>query len=128
MTLPMPQPQLEAAPAAPQAASRRCAECGEGFKPNRPQQQFCCPAHKTAFQNRAAVEGRAIIALAKAWRASRNNKANRELGSDCLSELCSILDGFIMDDREAGRPGPMEYAKSLLRSGSRFIDRQRKGR
>lgn len=111
---------------APQSGrkARICAECGTSFVPARPQQQFCESAHKIAFQNRAAAEGRAVIALAKAWRASRNSAANRELGSKCLSELAAILDLFNSDDRAAGRPSPMIYAESLLKQG-RFIDRRR---
>jgi hypothetical protein len=103
---------------------RHCAECGAEFAANRPQQQFCQPAHKTAFQNRAAVEGRAIVALAKAWRAARNRKEDRQIGADCLAELSAILDSFNADDRKAGRPGPMPYAAQLLKQG-RFIDRRR---
>lgn len=119
----------------PALKARSCAECGETFIPNSYQQQFCSPAHKTAFQNRAAVEGRAILALAKAWRAGRNVKGSGEdaekrkaVASRALSEMCAILDSFMADDAAAGRPNPLEYAGRLLANGSRFIDRQRKGR
>jgi hypothetical protein len=111
----------ELATAPPQR--RSCAECGQPFKPSRFHQSFCCPAHKVAFQNRAAVEGRAIIALAKAWRASRNRREDSALGSQCLSELCTILDEFNARDREAGRPAAQAYAKRLLAMG-RYMDRE----
>lgn len=110
-----------------------CAECGERFHINRPQQQFCCPAHAKAFQNRMLSEGRAVVALAKAWRAGRNlgngpeAEENREVARQALSELCAILDGFNAADKAAGRPNPLHYAKGLLRGG-RYIDRSRKGR
>lgn len=116
------------ATAASAKPTRICAECGKPFSPgNRPGRQFCCPAHKTAFQNRAAVEGRAIIALAKAWRVGRNTRdpAEKEISSCAMSELCTVLDTFLREDREAGRPGPLPYAKSLLANGVRYIDRRR---
>jgi len=105
------------------APGRLCAECGTRFSPSRAHQQFCSTAHKTAFQNRAAVEGRAIVALVKAWRASRNKREDGPLGSACLSEVCSIIDEFNMRDRAAGRPAPQQYAKRLLASG-RYMDRE----
>ena len=101
-----------------------CPNCGNPFKRKSYQQSFCGKECKIAFQNRAAAEGRAIVALAKAWRASRNAKANREIGAQCLAELCSILDSFNSEDRAAGRPSPIGYAKGLLAQG-RYIDRQR---
>lgn len=107
-----------------------CAECGGRFPKNRPQQQFCCPAHKTAYQNRLAVQGRAVVAFAKAWRSGRNlgkgpeAEDQREVARQALSELCAILDSFNAEDKAAGRPNPLHYAKGLLRSG-RYIDRQK---
>jgi hypothetical protein len=107
-----------------------CAECGCRFHKVRPQQQFCSSAHKTAFQNRQNVEGRAVVALAKAWRAGRNlgkgpeAESQREVARQALSELCSILDSFNAADKADGRPNPLHYAKGLLQAG-RYIDRQR---
>jgi hypothetical protein len=107
-----------------------CAECGQRFHINRPQQQFCSPAHAKAFQNRQLTEGRAVVALAKAWRSGRNlgkgpeAEDQREVARQALSELCAILDSFNAADRDAGRPNPLHYAKGLLRQG-RYIDRQR---
>lgn len=115
-TCPVPQPK------------GLCAECGSRFQKTRPHQQFCSDAHKRAFQNRQNVEGRAVIALAKAWRAGRNlgkeATDERETARQVLSELCSILDNFNAADKDAGRPNPLHYAKGLLRQG-RYIDRQR---
>jgi hypothetical protein len=133
------QPSLASAPAiaageasSPETARRAtCPECGSFFVPKSYQQTFCCKEHKAAFQNRAANEGRAIIALAKAWRAGRNVKGSspeaqalRQTASEALSEMSSILDLFAAQDNAANRPNPLGYAKSLLRQG-KFIDRQR---
>lgn len=116
---------LKTVAVAPQAApgARVCHECGGEFVHKSYQQQFCSTAHKAAFQNRQAVQGRAVVALAKAWRASRNRKDDRELGSKALAELCSILDSFNADDREVGRPSPVKYARALLSTG-RYVDRK----
>jgi hypothetical protein len=100
---------------------RVCCECGAEFVPNRPQQQFCTPKHKTEFQNRAAAEGRALVALAKAWRAKRGSG---ETAKAAFKEFVSILDLFNAQDRAAGRPNPEAYAAQLLKQG-RYIDRVR---
>jgi hypothetical protein len=113
--------------------TRLCNECGASFQAKRSHAAFCSPEHKTAFQNRAAAEGRAIIALAKAWRLARNAKgqsaeaiATREIGGAAFSELTSILDIFTAQDRAEKRTAAMTiaYAKGLLESG-KFIDRTR---
>ena len=108
-----------------------CPECGQAFsqpaktaKGGRPR-TFCSDEHKTAFHRREQKEGRAIIALAKAWRVSRNRSEDRETGRKALSEMCSILDGFISDDRKAGRPRPTQYVNQMLSTGFLYIDRKR---
>lgn len=118
----------EAAQNKPQARKTRlCPDCGAEFVPASYQQTFCSKEHKVAFQNRAAQEGRAIIALAKAWRASRNSKDASARGAACLSELSAILDGFNAQDREAGRPSPLQYAGTLLNDPrGKYMDRQRR--
>lgn len=125
MTSATPAPQAENAQEAAPRPLRICAECGEGFVPRRPQQQFCKPAHKTKFQNRSAADGRAIIALAKAWRISRNSAANRDLGARCMSQMSAILDAMNERDRKANRSTEMTlaYAKVLLDSGMDWRDR-----
>lgn len=104
-----------------------CPECGTEFRRSSGRggiKTFCSPEHKKAYQARALNEGRAIIALAKAWRESRNSKETRELGSQCLTEMVSIIDSFVSEDRKAGRPKTMGYAARLLRQG-RYIDRKK---
>jgi hypothetical protein len=119
----------QAQPAQPKGL---CAECGTRFHKVRPHQQFCSTAHAKSFQNRQNVEGRAVVALAKAWRAGRNlgkgqdAEAQREVARQALSELCAILDGFNAADKQASRPNPLHYAKSLIHNqAGRYIDRQR---
>ena len=109
--------------------TKQCPECGAPIAPRPAGKRgqaptFCCTAHQTAFQQRQFQQGRAIIALAKAWRSSRNRKEDRETGAAALSEMSAILDSFNFDDAKAGRPRPAEYAAHLLANG-RFIDRRR---
>lgn len=120
-------------PSAPQFKPRACMECGAEFVPARFQQEFCCRAHAKTWNNRRLAEGAAIITLAKAWRAARNARGNtpeaikaRETGSKALSEMVSIIDGFMADDRAEGRPNPLPYAGRLLANGKRYMDRSRR--
>lgn len=110
---------------------KHCPECGAAIPPREKGKmgrvaKFCSDEHKERFQKRQAKEGRAIVALAKAWRASRNRKEDREVGAKALSELCATLDQFNAQDRAAGRPGPIAYAEDLLNDGTRYMDRMRR--
>ncbi len=129
MSLSIPAPKPESKPLG--WKSRLCAECGAEFVPNSYQQTFCSAAHRLAFHNRAAVEGRAFIAFAKAWRVSRNSKGSAKLGAVCLSEMSRILDSFISADAKEGRTGAviLGYARTCLREENafgEFQDRRRK--
>lgn len=109
--------------------TKQCPECGAPIAPRPAGKRgqvstFCCTAHQTAFQQRQFQQGRAIIALAKAWRASRNRKEDREIGAAALTEMYAIIDSFNSEDIKAGRPRCTEYAARLLANG-RFIDRRR---
>jgi hypothetical protein len=87
-----------------------CPECG-GIVVRKsvkgPPPLFCGEACATACERRKLSDGRAIIDLAKAWRAARNNKSDARIGSICLTEMCSILDKMIDRDRAKGRTVPM---------------------
>lgn len=108
-------------------AIRQCPECGaevrrrhaKGAIPN-----FCGPECKKGYHNRSANEGRAIIALAKAWRAARTRKEDAAVGSAAMAEMVAIIDLLNAQDRKAGRPRPTEYAKALIYQG-RYIDRKK---
>jgi hypothetical protein len=108
--------------------TQQCPECGTEFRRSSGRggvKTFCTAEHKKAYQARAAAEGRAIIALAKAWRECRNRKEDGPTGSAALAEMVSILDSFNAADRKAGRPRTTEYVKRQLRSGYRYMDRKR---
>lgn len=107
------------------ARERVCPECG-GEVTRRsargPMPTFCCPEHKKAHANRHIVEGRAVIAFLKAWRIDR---AQGEIAQQSFAEICTIVDQFNAQDREAGRPRADLYAAKILAEGTKFIDRQR---
>lgn len=120
-------------PATPEAISERrktydfgCPECGGEVarKSDRgPPPMFCGKACKTAFFNRAKVDGAAIIMLAKAWRLARNNKADSALGAACLTEMSKIVDYMNERDRAEGRTTAMSlgYA-SRMRFNLPYVD------
>lgn len=127
-----PNAASEAAPvsSAPQAAPKltTCPECGEGFVKKSYQQTFCEEKCKKAFHNRAAVDGRAVIAQLKAWRLSRNaakDSADRALGGNLFSEVCTTLDNMLERDRAEGRSTRMtlDYARGLGADGRDWRDR-----
>ena len=104
-----------------------CPECGAAVyrtSPRGPAPVFCCNKHKVAFHSRSMNQGRALLPYLKAWRAARNRKADKDIGATCFQEVCAILDEMISDDREAGRPHPTEYARSLVGTGYRYMDRK----
>lgn len=117
---------------APESNPRRqggCPECGGVVvrtSTKGPPRVFCKPACKRAFFNREAVDGRAIIALAKAWRLTRNNRDDRQLGADCLSAMSSILDLMNERDRREGRTSAMTmYYAEMKLAGGLYMDRTR---
>lgn len=76
---------------------------------------------KREHSNRHLVEGRAVIALVKAWRIDRGSG---EIAQLAFAEACRILDQYNAQDRDAGRPRADLYAAKLLADGSQFVDRQ----
>lgn len=109
---------------AARAAEKICPECNGPVvrrSPRGPFPTFCCDEHKKAHANRHIVEGRAVIALLKAWRIDR---AQGPIAQECFAQICTITDKFNAQDREAGRPRADLYAAKLIRDGSIFVDRQ----
>lgn len=106
------------------ARERVCPECG-GEVVRRsvrgPMPTFCSAECKKAHANRHIVEGRAVIAFLKAWRIDR---AQGEIAQRSFAEICTIVDQFNAQDREAGRPRADLYAAKLLADGTKFVDRQ----
>lgn len=109
---------------ATRAKERICPECGGDVvrrSARGPIPTFCSHDCKRAHSNRHLVEGRAVIALLKAWRIDRGQG---EIAKSAFAEVNRILDQFNSQDREAGRPRADLYAAKLMGNGTQFIDRQ----
>lgn len=105
------------------AAERICPECGGPVvrrSARGPMPTFCSPECKREHGNRHMVEGRAVIALLKAWRIDR---AQGEIAQTAFAEANRILDQFNRQDNEAGRPRADLYAAKLLADGRLYMDR-----
>lgn len=100
---------------------RICPECGSTFSTNHPTKRFCTPAHKQAYANREAAQGKVIASLAKAIRLKRGSGVK-----EALSEYNRIIDSFNAEDRAAGRPSAAVYVELLLKDGFQYIDRKRR--
>lgn len=109
---------------AERAREKTCPECGQPAlrkSARGPMPTFCSAECKKSHSNRHIVEGRAVIALLKAWRIDR---AQGEIAQKTFAEVNRILDQFNAQDREAGRPRADLYAAKLLNTGTQFQDRQ----
>lgn len=110
---------------AERAREKVCPECG-GVVVRRsakgPFPTFCGPECKRSHANRHTVEGRAVIALLKAWRIDR---AQGEIAQKSFAQVCLIVDQFNAADNKTGRPRADLYAAKLLVDGTMFFDRQR---
>jgi endogenous inhibitor of DNA gyrase (YacG/DUF329 family) len=113
------------------ASIRICPECSKSVErrsPKGPLPTFCGPDCKKAFGNRQMVEGRAVIALAKAWRIDRGVG---EIATTAFAQMVQILDRYNAEDRDfVGPDGETRaradlYAAKLLGDGSLFVDRMR---
>lgn len=103
---------------------RRCPEC---YLPSAHKSRFCCPEHQRAFNNRQACEGKAAIALAKAWALGRGggNTAPNPISRVAMRELTAMLKDLNDADKAAGRMPATEYVELLMANESRYFDRRR---
>lgn len=108
-----------------------CPECGKPVERKSkfgPAPIFCAPlpgakrsACQVAHQNRHIAEGRAVIALLKAWRIDRGSG---EIAQESFAQASAIIDLFNAQDRDAGRPRPDLFAAKMLADGSIYLDRR----
>lgn len=105
-------------------APRQCQECGKDFSANRPQQAFCCPAHKTAFHNRSMKRGKVMIPLLMTWQSVRGAPGSEEAEVRAYArarvEELSML--WREEDKGAGRPSMYPIAKAKMDAAWRGVD------
>lgn len=113
---------------AERAREKVCPNCGGPvvrLSQRGPTPTFCDAKGKGVCKrehgNRHIVEGRAVIALLKAWRIDRGTG---EIAKDAFSQMCQIVDQFNAQDRDDGRPRADLYAAKLMADGRLFMDRQ----
>ena len=101
---------LPEAPASPEAdlPLRVCDECGRTFRAWRADMRFC-PGRRACrrrWWNRNEQRATAAYQLLIAWRSSRG------AAKGALTEIARMVDGWIAEDRAAGRrtPGKMPRA------------------
>lgn len=88
---------------APTIAAKRelpvcaCRECAELFRQKRRDQVFCCNACNRKFYRRKEIRGAKAVEKLIEWRKTRGGRKG------VLTELAEITDGWIREDREAGR-------------------------
>lgn len=100
--------------AAPRLASRTCPkqrscpQCQASFQTYRGETVYCSRKCKTDAANLEASRGKALYRLAYNWRTAQRAKAGAPAKGKgaAFSDLSYLVDRFIAEDREAGRPAP----------------------
>ena len=110
------------------AAERVCPNCGGPVarrSAKGPTPTFCDAKGegvcKKEHGNRQLTEGRAVVALLKAWRIDRGRG---EIAQASFAQVCQIADQFNAQDAAKNRPRADLYAAKLLADGTMFFDRQ----
>ena len=88
--------------------------------------RFCSTKCRKAANARNAIQGAPLMPLLRAWRLSRNGKAHRALGAQCLNEISAIVDSFLADDREDGITSEMALEAARLYFANGFLYRDRR--
>ncbi|MBP2297984.1 hypothetical protein [Azospirillum picis] len=82
------------APAHP-AGGSVCRECGAAYKATDLAQEFCRPACRIAWNNRARLRGAKLYEAVMTWRVLRQPGA--------LAVVTALVSTFLDEDRAAGR-------------------------
>jgi len=96
--------------------NRACAECLAPYRSPQPGQLFCCPAHRTAFQDRLRIRGRQLAPLEMADRATRGgSRGDVATGIAARRAAQRLKDRWNAEDKAAGRMPMVEYVRRLAR-------------
>jgi hypothetical protein len=98
---------------------RRCAECLAAVDTSKEwRKMFCTEEHRQAFHNRQLKRGRKLVVLAMAARITRGgHRRRKEAGRTARHRAEKLMDGWWMEDREAGRMSMDEYLETRERLG-----------
>jgi hypothetical protein len=118
----------ETTTSAAQDCCKVCPGCGSSFAAGGRGlgKGFCTDACRTGFHARMKQEGGPMVALVKAWNATRHAKPGTREAEICRfarSELTAIASHFNDRDEENGRPSAVDYVASLMDQGTIWADR-----
>lgn len=98
------------------ANSRACAECLAPVTGIQPGQLFCCPGHRTTFQDRLRIRGRQLAPLELAARETRGgSRGDKATGIAARQAAERLKDRWNAEDRAAGRMRMVDYVRRLAR-------------
>lgn len=106
-----------------------CGNCGNEFEQRRSWQSFCDRACSTEFHKRQKARGGPLAPLVLAWNATRHAKPGTEEAEVCRyarSEITAMASLFLEEDEGEGRGSAVDYVKTLMRSGTLYVDRARR--
>lgn len=93
-----------------------CAECLAPLTGIQPGQLFCCPAHRTTFQDRLRIRGRQLAPLELAARATRGgSRGDKATGIAARQAAERLKDRWNAEDLAARRMPMVEYVRRLSR-------------
>lgn len=94
-----------------------CPECMNPVAAIQPGQIFCCPAHRSAFQNRQRIRGRQLVPFAMADRITRSGTAGtdeaREAGKQARAVTQRLIARWTAEDKAAGRMPMVDYVRRI---------------
>lgn len=109
--------------------TRKCCRCGSSFQPARAWSNFCSDKCRVGFHAANKSEGGPLAPLVKAWIATRHAKPGTPEAEVCnfaRREITAMASAFNESDAEEGHVGAVEWVKTLMASGTLYMDRARR--
>lgn len=98
------------------AQASGCAECLAPLTGLQPGQLFCCPSHRTTFQDRLRIRGRQLAPLEMAARATRGgSRGDTATGKAARQAAERLKDRWNAEDKAKGRLPMVEYVRRMSR-------------
>jgi hypothetical protein len=95
-----------------------CPECLQSFVPAQTSQLFCTPAHRNAWNNRAAVRARVLLPFAITARITREGtRGDRDTGREAANHRNTLIRRWVDEDKEAGRMPWPDYLRRRYAAG-----------
>jgi len=111
-------PAVELAQSYKAMSGIKCPECLRDFAAAHPNQIFCSPVHKKAFQNRLIARGSALTPLAMAARITRGgSRGDTATGVRARQDTEKLIARWVAEDKEAGRMRMDQYIRLRISKG-----------